>query len=151
MKSLRTVKQVFQQDGERIIYAVAALPAWESYDASECPAPIRDWIRQHYPDVVIEELSADYDYSAVWKSDDCDPSKGLRFPAPIFRLGFNAQQAEHFEQVWRTVSPGSPSLPKDFYFLIYEFQGAPLSDGVPDFDAMLIPPIDLALCGKVTE
>ena len=151
MKNLRTVEEVFQQDGERFICAVAALPEWEHYDPDNCPAPIREWIRQHYPDVVIEQLSGDNESSTVWESDDCNPSKGLHWPKPIFRLGFNAQQAEHFEQVWRTLPPGSLDVPKDFYFLIHEFHGTPLNNGTLDSDGALIPPIDLALCGKVTE
>jgi len=148
---MRTVEQVFQQNGERFICVVAPLPSWEHYDAKECPAPIREWIQQHYPDVVIEELSADNDYSAAWSSDDCDLSNGLHLPAPIFRLGFNVQQAEHFAQVWSTLPPGSPDIPEDFYFLIHEFREPPVCNGVPYFDGALIPPIDLALCGKVTE
>lgn len=152
MKSLlRTVEQVFRQDNERFICVVAALPEWEHYDAKECPAPIRAWLRETYPDVVIEELSADYDYSAAWSCDDCDLSNGLQFPAPIFRIGFNRQQAEHFQQAWRTVPLGSPDIPKDFYFVTHELQESPVSNEVPDFDGALIPPIDLALCGKVTE
>ena len=121
MKNLRTVEEVFQQDGERFICAVAALPALEEYDPEECPAPIREWIQQHYPEVVIEQLSGDYESSITWESSDFDPSGGLHWPTPIFRLGFNAQQAEHFEQAWRTLPPGSPDMPKDFYFLIHEF------------------------------
>lgn len=122
MKNLRTVEEVFQQDGERFICSVAALPEWEHYDPDNCPAPIREWIQQHYPNVVIEQLSGDNESSTVWESSDFDPSAGLHWPKPIFRLGFNAQQAEHFEQAWRTVSPGSHRMPKDFYFLIHEFQ-----------------------------
>jgi hypothetical protein len=121
MKNLRTVEEVFQQDGERFICAVAALPEWEHYDPDNCPVPIREWVQQHYPDVAIEHLSDNYDGSTSWETSDCDPSTGLHWPKPIFRLGFNAQQAEHFEQAWRTLPPGSPDMPKDFYFLIHEF------------------------------
>lgn len=151
MKNLRTVGEVFQQDGARFICAVAALPAWEHYDPCNCPAPIREWICQHYPDVVIEQLSGDYESSTTWESDDCDPSTGLHWPTPIFRLGFNVQQAEHFEQVWRTLPPGSPSMPEDFYFLIHEFHDPSLTKGAVDSCAPLILPKDQAPYGKVTE
>lgn len=129
MKNLRTVEEVFQQDAERFICAIAALHGWEHYDADNCPAPIRDWVRRHYPDVVIEQLSSAYDPSTTWKSDDFDLSAGLYWPTPIFRLGFNAQQAEHFEQAWRTASPDSQGAPEDFYFLIHEFRALPSCDG----------------------
>ncbi len=151
MKNLRTVEQVFQQDGERFICSVAALPEWEHYDPEDCPAPIRAWIQQHYPDVVIEQLSGDYESSTTWESSDCDLSAGLHLPKPTFRLGFNAQQAEHFEQAWRTLLPGSPSMPEDFYFLIHEFDGVPLNNKAIDSDSPLIPPKDQAPRDKVTE
>lgn len=151
MKNLRTVEEVFQQDGERFICAVAALPAWEHYDPEDCPAPIREWIRQHYPDVVIEQLSGGYESSTTWSSDDCDPSGGLHWPKPIFRLGFNAQQAEHFEQAWRTLPPGSPSMPMDFYFLTHEIHEPSQGNGTLDTCAPLIPPKDQAPCDKVAE
>jgi hypothetical protein len=151
MKNLRTVEEVFRQDGERFVCAIAALPAWKHYDPDNCPAPIREWIQQRYPDVVIEQLSGDYESAAKWNSDDIDPSAGLHWPTPIFRLGFNAQQAEHFEQVWRTLPPGSPGMPKDFYFLIHELHDPCLSTGAPDVDAPLIQPMDHAPRDKVTE
>jgi hypothetical protein len=151
MKNLRTVEQVFREDGERFICAVTALPTWEHYNPKDCPAPIRDWIQQHYPDVVIEQLSGDYESSTTWESSDCDPSAGLHWPKPIFRLGFNAQQAEHFEQAWRTLPPGSPGMPKDFYFLIHELHDPCLSTGAPDSCAPRIPPIDQAPRDKVAE
>jgi hypothetical protein len=151
MKNLRTIEEVFQQDGERFICAVASLPGWEHYDPDNCPAPIREWIQQHYPDVVIEQLSGDYDHSTTWESSDFDPSDGLHWPKPIFRLGFNAQQAEHFEQVWRTLPPGSPGMPKDFYFLIHEFHDPCLNNGTLDSDSPLIPPQDQSSRDKVVE
>lgn len=151
MKNLRTVVDVFQQDSERFICAVAALPEWEHYDPEVCPAPIREWIRLNYPSVVIEQLSGDYDYSASYKSDDCDPSSGLHWPKPIFRLGFNVQQAEHFVQAWRTVPPGSASAPKDFYFLIHELRDQSLNNGPLDSCAPLIPPKDQAPEDTPTE
>ncbi len=131
MKNLRTVEEVFQQDGEHFICAVAALHAWEHYDAHNCPAPIQEWIRQHHPDVVIEQLSSAYDPSTTWTSDDFDLSAGPHWPTPIFRLGFNTQQAEHFEQAWSNALPDSQGVPEHFYFLIHECRAMRSSDGKP--------------------
>lgn len=151
MKNLRTVEEVSRQDGERFICAVSALPEWEHYDPDNCPAPIREWIQQHYPDVVIEQLSGDYESSKTWISNDFDPSAGMQWPKPVFRLGFNAQQAEHFEQVWRTVLPGSPCMPKDFYFLIHEFLDPTRGSGSLDTYASRVLQKDQVSYGKVTE
>jgi hypothetical protein len=69
---LRTLEQVFQQDGERPIYVVAALPEWEHYDSDECPTPIRDWVLLHYPDVVIEQLIG-FELEYVLRDDSDNP------------------------------------------------------------------------------
>ena len=151
MKNLRTFEDVFEQDGERFICAVAAVPEWEHYDPNDCPAPIREWVRQHYPDVVVEELSGDYESATTWKSDDIDLSAGPHWPKPIFRIGFNVQQAEHFQQAWQTLPPGSPNIPEDFYFLTYTFQEPPMSNGAINSCAAPSPQEDQAQRDKVTE
>lgn len=121
MKNLRTFEQVLKQDGDDTIYAVAALPEWKHYEPDNCPAPIREWILQHYPDVVIEQLdgfarqyvmSVDDDLTnRIWTDD---------LPSPIFRLGFDAAQAEHFDAAWSSPPLDTEDAPSDFYFAIFD-------------------------------
>jgi hypothetical protein len=118
MKFLRTVEEVAKQDEERPIYVFAALPEWEHYDPDECPAPIRLWVQQHYPDVAIEQLSGfelEYDLG-----DDSDiPDDFLRGLTPVSRLGFNGEQAKHFRLAWSSPPPEATGSPTNIYFLVF--------------------------------
>ena len=119
MNFLRTLEQVVREDGEHPIYVVAALPKWAHYDPDECPAPIRAWDGQQYPDVVIEQPSGfDMGYGL---GDDCDNSGvSISELTPVFRLGFNADQAAHFQQAWSNPPLDSPESPSRLYFLKFD-------------------------------
>lgn len=152
MKNLRTMDEAFYQNNEGRIYVVAALPGWKHYDPNECPAPIRAWMQQYYPSVEIELLSADTnEYVPTEGSKNLDPSVRLSLPKPIFRLGFNAQQAEHFNRAWTTVPPDCSTMPDDFYFVLLDFPSAHLMDGCPDGYVPVMPPRDQASRDKVAE
>src|SRR5471030_3183064 len=141
MNFLRTLEQVFQQDGKSPIHLVAAVLEWEHYDSDECPTPIREWVLLHYPDVVIEQLiGIESDYEPDDASDI--PDDFLCGLTPIFRLGFNAEQAEHFQQAWSNPPLDTPDSPTNFYFLsFYNRRKARQSRGVVNpFDPATVIP-----------
>ena len=139
MKSMRTIEDAFDQINAGPTYAVAALPHWEHYDPNECPAPIREWVLQHYPYVVIEQLSGlAFEYTGVWESENLGGMFDLVLPKPIFRLGFNAKQAEYFKEVWTTVPSDCSVAPDDFYFVILDRHSAYREQGIVDIYAPVI-------------
>jgi hypothetical protein len=119
MKFLRTLEDVAKQDEERPIYLVAALPEWEHYDPDDCPAPIRAWVQQHYPDVVIEQLVADFESAYVLGDDSDIPDELLNELTPVFRLGFSAEQAKHFRLAWSSPPLEATGSPTNIYFLVF--------------------------------
>lgn len=142
MKNLRTLEQVCEEERE-IVYVVAALPKWAHYDPEDCPAPIRKWVEEHYPEVVIEEL-AGFEVEYALGGDSDDPSKRLSdfLPTPIFRVCFDAEQAKNFQEAWSNPPLDTPDSPGNFYFLICDSLEALWSMGVPeafDPDTVLLP------------
>jgi hypothetical protein len=95
------------------------MPEWAYYDPDDCPAPIRAWVQQHYPDVVIEQLVADFESAYVLGGDSDIPDGLLNELTPVFRLGFSAEQAKHFRQAWSNPPLDTPDSPTNFYFLLF--------------------------------
>ena len=116
---LRTLEQVVREDGEHPVYVVAALPEWAHYDPDECPAPIREWVEQSYPDAVVEQLSG-FKLEYGFGDDSDNPGELLNELIPMFRLGFNADQAAHFQQAWSTPPLDTPESPSSFYFVKFD-------------------------------
>jgi hypothetical protein len=141
MKFLRTLEQVALRDRERPIYGVAALPEWEHYDPDDCPAPIRAWVQQHYPDVVVEQLVAEFEVAYVLGDESGNSGEFLNELTPIFRLGFNAEQAEHFERAWSNPPLDNLDSPSNFYFFTLDSLEAWQAKGVvsPHVPATVVP------------
>ena len=119
MNNLRTFEQVFLEDAVTPIYVVAAFSEWKHYSPTDCPAPIREWVEQNYPDVVIERLSG---FACKYPSPvngNNPPNFSIEhLPHPMFRLGFTLEQAAHFQEAWNSQPLDDPDLPDNFYFLI---------------------------------
>jgi hypothetical protein len=116
MQDLRTVEEVFPDEAP--ICLVASMREWKHYHPEECPTPIREWLHEHYPDVVIEQLARfvrEYVFQAP--SSNARHALSALWPKPMFRLGFNGEQAKHFGEAWRTPPLDTPESPTNFYFL----------------------------------
>ena len=121
-------------------YAIAACPEWEHFDVEECPAPIRAWVEQHYPDVVIEPLSG-LSFENSHSADGKNPDDFLicHLPRPIFRLGFNREQAAHFARAWSTPPLDTPDSPNNFYFMTSDERDLSLSEDEVIFSVTATP------------
>jgi len=121
MKTLRTYEQVAQEDPLTPVYVIAACPEWPHYDSKECPAVIRAWIEQHYPEVVIEPLSGLSFHKTVSTKQEYPHGFLLcHLPRPLFRIGFSEEQADHFFRAWSSPPLDTPEAPRDFYWLTNE-------------------------------
>jgi len=118
---LLNLEQVVRYAGHHPVYVLAALRKWKHYDPEECPVPLRAWIEQHYPDVVVEKLSGlELEYELQSSSDGSRQLLSELLPMPIFRVGFNAEQAEHFQRAWSRPPLDNPDSPSQFVFLTCE-------------------------------
>jgi hypothetical protein len=99
------------------IYAIAVYPSWEHWHPTDCPMPIREWLNEHCPDVTVEAVSG---WNGVLSLDPYGMQIMDRgaFPEPMFRLGFNAEQAEEFRLFWSNPSNSGAEMEDDFWFLI---------------------------------
>lgn len=114
MEHLRTVEELCRREGIDTIYCVAAVPEWEHYDAEKCPEPIVAWGREHCPEATIERLGG-FENEYERKSKEADSLLSTLPLGPVYRLGFTAEQAQLFQEHWRTQAA---TYPTDFYFFV---------------------------------
>jgi hypothetical protein len=72
MDELRTLERACKENIGGPTYVVAPFKDWLHYHPTECPDPIREWLRTHYPDVAIERLDSmlESDYAFPVKDED---------------------------------------------------------------------------------
>jgi len=115
---LLNLEQVVRYAGHHPVYVLAALRKWKHYDPEKCPVPLRAWIEQHYPDVVVEKLAGiELEYELQDNSHGPAPLLSELLPLPIFRVGFNAEQAGHFRQAWSSPPLDTADSPSQFIFM----------------------------------
>lgn len=114
----RCIEQIFEEEHPGRIYALAVFPEWDQWHPTNFPKSIAVWMSQHFPDVVIEPVVG-------WEGRTVDFPEGhelaidsLTMPGPIFRIGFNAEQADRFNDYWHNETQGAW---KDFLFLDIDF------------------------------
>ena len=129
MTTLRTYVQASQQAGGRPTYAIAADPE-EGFDLAK---PL-DWIRQHYPDVKIEQLSSSSFENARPAKDKIFEECLSKPLVQIFRLGFNEEQeAVDFIYAWSRPPLDTLESPSNFIFLTNERAEEYYAKGEIDF------------------
>lgn len=115
MNHLKVAESLLCDDNIDVIYVIAADPSWEHYDPVKCPKPIREWIEKNYPSVTIAHIDGFlFRYIAFSGGDAPEIRYTTDFQQPIFWVGFNADQAEHFINAWTTPPLNMSS---EFYFL----------------------------------
>jgi len=128
MTSLKSYVQVSKESGGQPTYAIATAPE-ASFDIGKC----LDWVRQHYPNVEIEQLSSS-SFENARPAKDKTFEEFLRHPlVQIFRLGFNEQQAAHFFEAWSSPPLDTPDSPSNFIYLTDERAEEYYAKGEIDF------------------
>ena len=122
MEYLKTMEYAYVQGGQAPVYAVAAMPEWKHYDPDNCPAPIREWLKQHYPKVQIELTEFALQYGVTNNGESSISSSVSDIPRPICRLvGFNGEQArDHFLRAWSSPPLETEDSPCEFYFITFD-------------------------------
>ena len=68
---------------------------------------------------MIEQLSG-FELEYGFGDDSDNPDVSIGELTPTFRLGFNADQAAHFQQAWSNPPLDTPESPSSLYFLKFD-------------------------------
>ena len=117
MPPLKPIAEIIAKS-DKPLYAVCPSPEWPHYDLNNFPAPLADWMAQHYPEVAIARLPGFVPDNLVYLGEaNEDKAISDLTRSPIFLIGLNEEQAAHFSEAWKTPPLDTPESPSAFYFI----------------------------------
>ena len=137
MPPLKPIAEIIAQS-EKPVYLICPDPEWPYFDLKNFPAPLAEWMAQHYPDVAISLLTC-FALNSIVYVGDANEDKAISdlTRSPIFLIGFNEAQAAHFAEAWKNPPLNTPESPNNFYFITCGGRET-LNNQEKDFDLDLI-------------
>ena len=117
MPPLMSIDRLIAQS-EYTVYLISPYPEWPYFDPDNFPAPLADWMAQHYPNVSIDRVSC-FTQDNLFYLGEANEDKTISdlTHSPIFLVGFNDEQAAHFVDEWKKPPLATAESPNDFYFM----------------------------------